>query len=67
MEKHEAERDRLLTVTQAAEEFGVHRATIFRLLDEGQLSRIQPGGPGHALRISERELLRSEHRGGARP
>jgi excisionase family DNA binding protein len=56
------EGDRLLTVDEAAEKIGVHRASIFRWVNDGQLPAIQPGGPGHAVRISERELLRSQRR-----
>jgi excisionase family DNA binding protein len=62
MQTSALERDRLLTVDEAAERIGVHRATVHRWVHDGQLPAIQPGGPGHTVRISERELLRSQRR-----
>jgi excisionase family DNA binding protein len=55
------DRDRLLSVTEAAQELGVHPVTVHRWVREGLVPSIQPGGPGHTVRISERDLLqRSE-------
>jgi excisionase family DNA binding protein len=53
--------DRLLSVYEAASELGVHPVTIHRWRREGLIPSIQPGGPGHTVRISERALLQ-EHR-----
>lgn len=52
------ERDRLLSVDQAAQELGVHPVTAHRWVREGLVPSIQPGGRGHTVRISERDLLR---------
>jgi excisionase family DNA binding protein len=52
------ERDRLLSVGEAAQELGVHPVTVHRWVREGLVPSIQPGGPGHTVRISERDLLR---------
>jgi excisionase family DNA binding protein len=51
------ESDRLLSVEEAAAKFGVHPVTVRLMLEECRLPKIQPGGPGHAVRISERDLL----------
>lgn len=63
MRANAPESDRLLSVDQAALELGVHPVTVARWVRDGQLPAIQPGGPGHTVRISERELLHSERRG----
>ena len=52
----------LLKVAEAAEAFGVSERTIHNWIRDGQLPRVQPGGPGHAVRVDRRELLRSERR-----
>jgi excisionase family DNA binding protein len=49
-------------VAEAAEAFGVSERTIHNWIRDGQLPRVQPGGPGHAVRVDRRELLRSERR-----
>jgi excisionase family DNA binding protein len=61
MRTNAPESDRLLSVAEAAQELGVHPVTVHRWVREGLVPSIQPGGPGHTVRISERELLqRSE-------
>jgi excisionase family DNA binding protein len=52
----------LLKVPEAAEAFGVTERTVWNWIHDGQLPRVQPGGPGHAVRVDRRELLRSERR-----
>jgi excisionase family DNA binding protein len=52
----------LLKVAEAAEAFGVTERTVWNWINDGQLPRVQPGGPGHAVRVDRRELLRSERR-----
>jgi excisionase family DNA binding protein len=48
--------DRLLTVEQVAARLQVSRATVYRLISNGQLPALQLAGPGSTLRISRREL-----------
>ena len=52
----------LLKVAEAAQAFGVTERTVWAWIHDGQLPRVQPGGPGHAVRVDRRELLRSERR-----
>jgi excisionase family DNA binding protein len=47
-----------LKVPEAAEALGVSERTIRNWIRDGQLPAIQPGGKGHTVRISERDLLR---------
>jgi len=47
---------RLLTVRQVADRFGVHPQTVYKLIRNGELAAVQPGGPGHSLRIEEAAL-----------
>ena len=47
---------RLLDRGEVAERLQVSRATIYRLIGNGQLPAFQLGGPGSTFRISEREL-----------
>jgi excisionase family DNA binding protein len=47
-----------LKVPEAAEALGVCERTIRNWIRDGQLPAIQPGGKGHTVRISERDLLR---------
>lgn len=49
-------RDAYLTAGEVAERLQVSRATIYRLIGNGQLPAFQLGGPGSTFRISEREL-----------
>jgi excisionase family DNA binding protein len=62
MTTYAPESERLLSVDEAARELGVHPVTVHRWVRDGQLPAIQPGGPGHTVRIFERELLHSERR-----
>jgi excisionase family DNA binding protein len=48
--------EKLLTVRQVAAYLGAHEQTIYKLIRNGELRAFQPRGPGHSLRISEREL-----------
>jgi excisionase family DNA binding protein len=48
--------EKLLTVRQVAAYLGIHEQTIYKLIRNGELRAFQPRGPGHSLRISEREL-----------
>ena len=45
-----------MTAGEVAERLQVSRATIYRLIGNGQLPAFQLGGPGSTFRISEREL-----------
>jgi excisionase family DNA binding protein len=54
----------LIRVRDAAELVDVSERTMRDWLDRGLVTGYQPAGPGHAVRIDRRELLRSERRGG---
>jgi len=47
---------KLLTVREVADYVGVHPQTIYGLVRNGELQALQPGGPGHSLRIAEEAL-----------
>jgi excisionase family DNA binding protein len=47
---------KLLTVRQVAHYLGVHVQTIYALVRNGELKALQPGGPGHSIRIDEGTL-----------
>lgn len=49
-------RDTFLTIGQVADRLQVSRATIYRLVGNGQLPALQLAGRGSTLRISERQL-----------
>lgn len=51
---------RLLTIPQAAEQLGVHRSAIYRLIGEGALDVVDVAATGERrrLRIAEPELDR---------
>src|SRR5207248_2393916 len=49
-----------LTVPEAAAEFGVSPRTVFNWIRDGQLPALQPGGPGHSVRIDRHDLPHSE-------
>lgn len=48
----------LLTVEEAAAKLRVSERTVRRLVATGRLRVVQPGGPGHALRVPADELFR---------
>jgi len=63
----------LLTASEVARRLRVHRASVYRMIDDGRLRAYRIGGEGGPLRVSEEALdllLREEvpaGRNGARP
>lgn len=45
-----------LTLDEVAERYRLSRRTVERLVAGGRLPAIQPGGPGHAIRIDSSSL-----------
>jgi excisionase family DNA binding protein len=50
------DRGRLLRPTEVARRLGVHRNTVYRLIESGQLPALQLGGRGYTVRVDETEL-----------
>ena len=55
--------ERLLTVKQVAEQFGVRRETVLRWIKEGRLRGVMPGGTkaGYRVPVSEIERMVRGH------
>jgi len=47
---------RLLRPTDVARRLDVHRNTVYRLIESGQLPALQLGGRGYTVRVDENEL-----------
>jgi excisionase family DNA binding protein len=58
------ERGRLLRVPEVAARLGVHRNTVYNLIERGHLPAFQPGGRRHIIRIDEAEFERWFYGGG---
>jgi excisionase family DNA binding protein len=48
----------LLRPTDVARRLGVHRNTVYRLIESGELPAFQLGGRGYTLRVDELEFER---------
>jgi excisionase family DNA binding protein len=60
------EKKRMLRIGAVAARLDCSESTVRRLIANGQLRAVQLGGPGHSLRISERELESWLHGGSER-
>jgi excisionase family DNA binding protein len=49
---------RLLRPTDVARRLKVHRNTVYRLIETGELPALQLGGRGYTVRVDEQELER---------
>jgi excisionase family DNA binding protein len=55
----DARRSQLLTVKETASRLGYHPRTVRRKIERGEIPAVQLGGKGSAVRVNERDLIKS--------